>query len=275
MKAITFTLVISLSFIFYSNAQDVITKNIEVGYDKTTFVVFGSALDFYDVGSEDLLFEVTAKPNIIKLKGAVEGFPETNVTVITKDGEYFSLIVKYNPNPKVLNYIFTKNGSPLLLTKEAVKEEKEQESIIKDLDYLESKIAGETPLNSLSTFDYKMGLAVSGIYVYKGNIYLSLVVTNRSSIDYNLDALMFSIQQKRKKRQSTTAQDLYLQPIQTKNTPKVFLANQEYNNIIVCFESFTISNDNIFAVELLEKEGSRNLKVALQSKNILSAKVIR
>ena len=88
-------------FVLTAHAQDeknVVTRNIEVGYDKTTFIVFGSEVDFFDVGSEDLLFEITAKPNIVKLKGAVEAFAETNVTIITKKGEYYSFIVKYNPD---------------------------------------------------------------------------------------------------------------------------------------------------------------------------------
>lgn len=260
-----------------AQAQDqIITKKIDVSFDKTTFIVFGAELDFYDVGSEDVLFEVTSKPNIVKLKGAVEDFRETNITIITKGGEYYSLIVSYNENPNVLNYIFTKDGSPLMITKEDAKEEKQQESLLKDFDYVEKKIASESPTNGLSTFAYRMGLAVSGVYVYKGNIYMSIVMTNRSSIDYNVDALMYSIQPRRKNRRNSTAsQDIYMQPIHTKNLPSVVKANDEVNSILICFEPFTISNDNVFNVQAIEKEGSRTMEVKLQSRHLLSAKIIR
>ncbi|MGO1245457.1 MAG: DUF4138 domain-containing protein [Sphingobacterium sp.] len=264
-------------FVLTAHAQDeknVVTRNIEVGYDKTTFIVFGSEVDFFDVGSEDLLFEITAKPNIVKLKGAVEAFAETNVTIITKKGEYYSFIVKYNPDPKVLNHILTTDGAPLLMDQEEFKEEKQQADLLKDFDYVEQKIATESPKVSQSVFEYRMGLAVSGIYVYKGNIYFNLVLNNRSSIDYKVDALMFSVQPRRKRKRATTAQDVYLQPIHSKNLPKEILANQELKNVLVCFDPFTISNDKVFDIQIVEKDGSRNLAVKLQSRHILSAKII-
>jgi conjugative transposon TraN protein len=270
-----FITVVQTGLLFGQGKKNVITNNIEVGYDKTTFIVFGSEVDFYDVGSEDLMFELTSKPNIVKLKAKVEGFSETNVTVITKTGEYYSFIVKYNANPETLNHIFTSDGNPVLMNKEEFKEQKEQASLLKDFDYVEKKIANETSVNTLSTFEYRMGLAVSGIFVYKGNIYMKLVMTNRSSIDYNLDALMFSVQPRRKPRRATATQDVYLQPIHSKNLPKTVLANQEIKNILVCFEPFTISNDNVFDIQLVEKEGSRSLDVKLQSKHILTAKIIQ
>jgi|GEM_PF-1504927 len=272
---ILFITIANVLFAFGQEKKNVITNNIEVGYDKTTFIVFGSEVDFYDVGSEDLLFELTSKPNIVKLKGAVEGFRETNVTVITKKGEYYSFIVKYNTNPETLNHIFTTDGNPVLMDKEEFKEQKEQASLLKDFDYVEKKISNETPINTLSSFEYRMGLAVSGIFVYKGNIYMKLVMTNKSSIDYNVDALMFSVQPRRKSKRATSTQDVYQQPIHSKNLPKSVLANQEVKNILVCFEPFTISNDNVFDIQLVEKEGSRTLNVKLQSKHILSAKIIQ
>ncbi|MEN5058901.1 DUF4138 domain-containing protein [Sphingobacterium kitahiroshimense] len=272
---ILFITIANVLFAFGQEKKNVITNNIEVGYDKTTFIVFGSEVDFFDVGSEDLLFEITAKPNIVKLKGAVEGFRETNVTIVTKKGEYYSFIVKYNANPETLNHIFTTDGNPVLMDKEEFKEQKEQASLLKDFDYVEKKISNETPINTLSSFEYRMGLAVSGIFVYKGNIYMKLVMTNKSSIDYNVDALMFSVQPRRKSRRATSTQDVYQQPIHSKNLPKSVLANQEVKNILVCFVPFTISNDNVFDIQLVEKEGSRTLNVKLQSKHILSAKIIQ
>lgn len=273
-----FTFLIAFSLVFTAIGQDhqnVVTRNIEVGYDKTTFIVFGSEVDFFDVGSEDLLFELTNKPNIVKLKGAVEGFAETNVTIITKKGDYYSFIVKYVSDPQTLNHILTTDGAPLLMNKEEFDEQKEQATLLKDFDYVERKIAQESPMTSLSVFEYRMGLAVSGIFVYKGNIYINLVMSNKSSIDYNIDALMFSIQPRRKSKRATTSQDVYLQAIHTKNLPNSILANQEVKNVLVCFDPFTITNDKVFDIQLVEKEGSRTLDVKLQSRHLLSAKIIK
>lgn len=261
--------------VYGQNDTNVITRNIQVGFDKTTFIVFDSEIDFFDVGSEDLLFEITAKPNIVKLKGAVESFAETNVTIITKKGQYYSFIVEYNSSPKLLNHILTTNGTAILIDKEEVKEEKEQSNLLKDFDYVEKKISSDPQRLTHSIYEYKMGLAVTGIYVYKGNIYFNIVVSNRSSIDYKVETLMFSVQPRRKSKRNTTIQDVYIQPIHSKNLPSEILANQEVNNILVCFEPFTIPNDKVFDIQIVETEGSRTLDVKLQSRNILSAKIIK
>lgn len=63
--------------------------------------------------------------------------------------------------------------------------------------------------------------------------------------------------------------------VKIKEIQKMFSANQEYTNIIACFEPFTIANKCVLPVELLEKEGSRNLEVAARSRNLLSDKVLR
>lgn len=266
-----------LLFTKVSFGQEVITKKIEVGYDKTTFIVFGSDLDFYDVGSEDLLFQKTNKPNIVKVKAAVESFRETNLTIITKDGQYYSFIVAYNADPQTLNYILT-NGKPLVQT-ETIKQEVKQEEIIDkakdDAQYVLQNLGNAPYTNTKAAYDYKIGFALSGVYVYKGKIYLNLKIENNGPIDYNVGALMFSVRQKKKRREATTAQDIQLQPIVTRGTTELVRAGQKSASILFAFDTFTINERQKLSIDLIEKGGSRNLTVELMSKDLLKAVIIR
>lgn len=270
-------LAVLMVFATYANGQQIITKHIKVGYDKTTFIVFSGELDFYDVGSEDLLFQITQKPNIVKVKAAVEQFPETNITIITKEGEYYSLIVSYDADPDTLNYIFT-DGQPILLSNEAKEEKKEEEMTNKalaDAEYVLRESQDITFPNTHSTYRYKTGMAISGIYFYNNQVYFNINITNKSPIDYQIEAIMFFVQQKRKRRQASTAQDINLQPIVTKGMVEQVRAGAEARNILVVLNQFTITENQKLTVSLLEKDGVRNLEIDITSKDLLRGRRIQ
>lgn len=257
--------------------QEILTKHIKVSYDKTTFIVFDGELDFYDVGSEDLLFQVTQKPNIVKVKAAVEQFPETNITIITKNGQYYSLIVSYDADPDTLNYIFT-DGKPILLSQEAqrdkLQEEKENKALA-DAEHVLRETQSMTFPNTHSTFRYKTGMAITGIYFYNNQVYFNLSITNKSPIDYQIEAVMFFVQQKRKRRQASTAQDIHLQPIVTKGLVEQVRAGQEVKNVLFALDQFTIAENQKLTVSLLEKDGVRNLEIDITSSDLLKGRRIQ
>ena len=78
---------------------------LEVTYDKTVHVIFPAEVRYVDLGSPDLIAgKADGAENIIRVKATVRNFPnETNMSVITEDGSFYTFNVKYAAEPLLLN----------------------------------------------------------------------------------------------------------------------------------------------------------------------------
>ena len=78
---------------------------LDVTYDKTVHVIFPAEVRYVDLGSPDLIAgKADGAENIIRVKATVRNFPnETNMSVITEDGSFYTFNVKYAAEPLLLN----------------------------------------------------------------------------------------------------------------------------------------------------------------------------
>jgi hypothetical protein len=77
-----------------------------VTYNKTTHLIFPVAIRYTDLGSNYLIAEKAENAqNVLRVKAAVKDFAEeTNFSVITEDGQFYSFNVIYNADPYILSY---------------------------------------------------------------------------------------------------------------------------------------------------------------------------
>ena len=78
---------------------------LEVTYDKTTHIIFPSAVRYVDLGSPNLIAgKADGSENVIRVKATRKNFrEETNMSVITESGSFYTFNVKYADEPLVLN----------------------------------------------------------------------------------------------------------------------------------------------------------------------------
>ena len=78
---------------------------LEVTYDKTVHILFPASVKYVDLGSEDLIAgKADGAENVIRVKAAVKNFKkETNMSVITEDGSFYTFNVRYAKEPLILN----------------------------------------------------------------------------------------------------------------------------------------------------------------------------
>ena len=76
---------------------------IEAGFSKTVHILFPSPVTYIDIGSMDIIAgKADGAGNVVRVKAAVRNFTtETNLTVITEDGGFFTFDVHYAENPAV------------------------------------------------------------------------------------------------------------------------------------------------------------------------------
>ena len=78
---------------------------LEVTYDKTVHILFPAAVRYVDLGSPNLIAgKADGAENVIRVKATVKNFrSETNMSVITEDGSFYTFNVKYADEPLILN----------------------------------------------------------------------------------------------------------------------------------------------------------------------------
>lgn len=76
----------------FHSSQIVAPYDIEVTYNKTVHVLFPAAVQYVDLGSNDIIAgRASGAENVVRIKSAVAGFPgETNFSVITADGCFYT-----------------------------------------------------------------------------------------------------------------------------------------------------------------------------------------
>ena len=83
--------------------QQIEPRKIEAGFTKTVHILFPSPVTYIDIGSMDIIAgKADGAENVVRVKAAVRNFAaETNLTVITEDGGFFTFDVHYAENPAV------------------------------------------------------------------------------------------------------------------------------------------------------------------------------
>ena len=83
--------------------QQIEPRKIEAGFTKTVHILFPSPVTYIDIGSMDIIAgKADGAENVVRVKAAVRNFAaETNLTVITEDGGFFTFDVHYAENPVV------------------------------------------------------------------------------------------------------------------------------------------------------------------------------
>lgn len=276
-----------------------ITDTIEVAFTKSVYLIFPQETSF-DKGSEDIL--IKNPENKIIIQAVEEGFEETNLFV-QSGAEYYMFILRYSDAPKKLLFNYqvrnnqvsnstptTKvennpnNQTPVLLNNEMVdyqvanskSTENKKESEIKDLHKENSLWVQAQPqkLFNNGTVEGKTTFLATNLYVYENYFYFKVVVKNDSKINYDIDFIKFTIQNKSKSIKKAADQFIELEPEYIMNKDNYTIPGQEKYDYVFVFNKFTIENNKKLTIEIWEKNGDRKIDFDFSSKDILNIKRI-
>ncbi|MGB4776453.1 MAG: conjugative transposon protein TraN [Daejeonella sp.] len=270
-----------------SNAQDIksINKKITVTTNKTTFLIFKSPVDYFDYGSPDIGVEQTDKKNILKVKAAKANFKETNLTVMTTDEQFYSIIVNYQEIPDTLNYILKVPVINTVTTnRDTVKNNSNnfvktvqlpQPDVNIDYQYLSAQAIKLSKKQNFIAGSREGGVLVilKGIYINQEKLYFHFAFSNLSSIDYDMDFIKFSIKNK-KRIDKSSVQETEVQPTFTMNNDLLLIkamSKTEINQVFV-FDKFTLPDSKKMILEIGERNGERNITTDINPGSILKAK---
>ena len=254
---------------------------LEVTYDKTTHIIFPSAVRYVDLGSPNLVAgKADGAENVIRVKAVVRNFrDETNMSVITESGSFYTFNVKYADEPLVLNIEmkdFIHDGSKVnrpnnaldIYLKELGSESPKLVQLINKSIHKENK----RHVKHIGSKAFGIQYLLRGIYTHNGLLYFHTQVRNQSNVPFEVDFVTFKIVDK-KVMKRTAIQEQIVFPLRAYNYATLVAGNKDERTMFT-FDKFTIPAGKVLVVELNEKSGGRHQSFTVESEDIVRAKVI-
>ena len=250
---------------------------MEVTFDKTSHLIFPSAVRYVDLGSEYLTAgKAEDAENVLRIKATVRDFePQTNFSVITEDGRFYSFDVFYNSCPSVLSY-------NLISMQKSADRTTAQDVLFEELGSNSPSLAGllletiykkdKRIVNHIGAKSFGIQFILKGIYIHNGKYYFHTQVTNRTNVPFAIDYINFRVLDK-KIAKRTVIQENSLIPLRTyKPLGQIDGKTAEQN--VFLLDQFTIANDKVLLIEIFEKNGGRHQTLQVENSDLIKARLI-
>lgn len=244
---------------------------LAITFNKTTSIVFPAVIKSVDRGSRDVMAQkAKGVENILQLKAAREGFPETNLTVITADGEIHQFTINYSKEPGrlvvTLPSMEEKDIGVVPLIFETDMTEADMEKYAKQI------ISSKRTIRFINQGNNKIHLSLTGIFIKENVIFYHFRMKNQSNINYDVDYLRFYIRDKTKIKR-TASQEVEMKPIHVHGNGST-IKGRSAENVVYALEKFTIPGAKRLVIEMFERNGGRHLNLSIKNKTIVNARLI-
>lgn len=276
-----------LGFAAQSNAQDSIRTplalgkiepyRMEVTYDKTSHLIFPTAIRYVDLGSEYLIAgKAEDAENVLRVKASVRDFePETNFSVITNDGRFYSFNVYYSSYPEAMSY-------DLLTMQKAVDKAKGNDVLFEELGNNSPSLAGllletiykkdKRIVKHIGAKSFGIQFILKGIYIHNGKYYFHTELRNRTNVPFEIDFINFKVVDK-KVAKRTVVQERPLTPLRTYK-PLDGISGKSTEQNVFLLDQFTIADDKVLLIEIFEKNGGRHQTLHVENSDLIKARLI-
>src|SRR5665647_3379346 len=186
---------------------------LEITLNKTVHIILPAAIRYVDLGSADLLAaKADGTENVLRVKAAQRDFSrESNLSVITDDGSYYSFNVKYADEPVKLSVGMA----------DFIRNNKTVDHPDNTTSVLLTDLGNESPLlvNLIMQSIYKndrreikhigckrfgIQYTLKGIYSHNNLMYFHMQLKNSSNVPFNVDYISFCIVDKKVAKRTAT-----------------------------------------------------------------------
>ena len=251
---------------------------MQVTYDKTSHLIFPTPIRYVDLGSEYLVAgKAEDAENVLRVKASVKDFEtETNFSVITNDGRFYSFNVYYSAYPEALSYE--------LQTMPKVVDKKYQSDVLFEelgnnspslVDMLFEKIYknnNRTVKNKVAK-SFGIQFILKGIYIHNGKYYFHTELINCTNVPFQIDFINFKVVDK-KVAKRTVMQEKPMIPLRNYK-PLDEIRGKAIEQNVFLLDQFTIADNKILLIEIFEKNGGRHQTLKLKNSDLVKARLIK
>ena len=250
---------------------------MQVTYDKTTHLIFPTAIRYVDLGSEYLIAgKAEDAENVLRVKASVKDFEtETNFSVITNDGRFYSFNVYYSAYPEALSY-------DLLTMQKAVDKENGNDVLFEELGNNSPSLAGllletiykkdQRIVKHIGAKSFGIQFILKGIYIHNGKYYFHTELRNRTNVSFGIDFINFKVVDK-KVAKRTVVQERPMIPLRTYK-PLNEIGGKAIEQNVFLLDQFTIADDKVLLIEIFEKNGGRHQTLQVENSDLIKARLI-
>ena len=265
---LTLLIILTFSINLWSKCQE--PKPIWLTFNKTVHLIFPKDVYYYDVGSSAIL--VAQKNAILKLAPKINGFEETNLTVVTVDNVWYTFLLNYKSDIRELTYFIhatdgkkvdgalikstdPKNQTTLKTDSSSDTKNAKEEDLIRCCKEIIQKAPSYW---NVASSNKKVYFALTNIFINNDKLYFSISLGNASSINYDINFIQMTIVNKKQLKQSSIQEDIK-QPLFVYNKTNQLPAKTKELFMVLVYDKFTISDDQKLVFEMYEKKGGRNI----------------
>ena len=281
------TIALMIGFAISSFAQDSIRTplalgkiepyQMEVTYDKTSHLIFPTGIRYVDLGSEYLIAgKAEDAENVLRVKASMRDFEsETNFSVITNDGRFYSFNVYYSSYPEVLSY-------DLLSMQKAVDKTNGNDVLFEELGSNSPSLAGllletiyknnKRIVKHIGAKSFGIQFILKGIYIHNGKYYFHTELGNRTNVPFQIDFINFKVVDK-KIAKRTVVQERQMIPLRTYKPLDGINGKSTEQNVFL-LDQFTITDDKVLLIEIFEKNGGRHQTLQIENSDLIKARLI-
>jgi len=250
-----------------SKFQSIEPFRISISYDKTSNIIFPYPIKSVDRGSSSVLVQkANGVENILQLKASQRSFQESNVTVVTSDGNFFSFLVDYAENPSPLNLTVLKGSgagqSNVQLSGQNISE--------RTLDSMAKTISQQKRFLHKHSGDQKLFMSIHSIYLLPQTMWVTLEFWNTAQIDFRAEQIRFFLRD-RKRAKRTAIQENELQPVYLPDLELV--RGLTSKKMIVAFKPFTIPKTKELVIEAIDQNGGRSITLRVPWRVVLKTRM--
>ena len=259
----------------------ILPHGLEVTYEKTVHIIFPAPVKYVDLGNTNLVAgKADGAENVLRVKAAVRNFTEeTNMSVITEDGDFFSFNVKYMDEPLLLNIEmcdFIHDGEAVNRPNNAMDiylTELENESprlvrLIMKSVYRDNK----RRIRHIGSKRFGVQFLLKGLYTHGDLLYFHTEVKNGTHVPFDVDFVSFKIVDK-KIMKRTAMQEQAVYPLRAYHYI-TRVDGKKKERSVFALPKFTLPDDKKLVVELAEKQGGRHQAFEVESEDLVRAETI-
>lgn len=222
--------------------------------------ILPSTIRYIDLGSGYIIAgKAEGAENVLRVKATIRNFKqETNFSVITEEGSFYSFNVKYADEPRLLN----------VALKDFIHDRDTLKSTNHELEVNLKELGDESPslvqlvmksiykndrreINHIGCKRFGIHFLLKGIYTHNGLLYFHTQLKNSSNVPFDLDFITFKIVDK-KVMKRTAIQETVIFPIRTLNNMSTVTGKSNESSVFT-LQQFTIPDDKQLVVDGIEE----------------------
>lgn len=254
---------------------------LEITYDKTVHVIFPAPVRYVDLGSPNLIAgKADGAENVIRVKATTRHFrQETNMSVITEDGNFYTFNVKYADEPLLLNVEmcdFIHDGESVNRPNNAM------EIYLTELDNESPRLVrlimksvhenDKRRIRHIGSKRFGVQFLLKGMYTHSDLLYFHTQVKNTSHVPFDVDFITFKIVDKKVVKR-TAMQEQVIYPLRAYNYV-TRVNGRDSECTVFALPKFTILDDKKLVVEMFEKQGGRHQRFEVVNEDLVRAETV-